>query len=46
MVRTEKQIYIFEKVAGENTFFIERAYKTLSAILSELIADRITDKTA
>jgi hypothetical protein len=45
MVRTEKQISTFEKVAGENTSFIERAYKTLSAILSELTEDRITDRT-
>jgi hypothetical protein len=45
MVRTGKQIFTFEKVAGENTSFIERAYKTLSVILSELIADRITDRT-
>jgi hypothetical protein len=42
MVKTGKQIFTFEKIAGENTYFIERADMTISVILSELITDRTT----
>jgi hypothetical protein len=38
--KNRKTDFSFEKIAGENTSFIERAYMTLSVILPELITDR------